>query len=163
MVNDGGGPKVTGIRQIVRFRELLHKWHSISLRRPKGEKCRKFLGISPSMNKRLRDSCVIGESDEENCGQSPEDLPDIPKGYLAVYVGPELRRFIIPTTYLSLPVFKALLEKAEEEFGFDPNGALTIPCEIETFKYILQALGHNQKSQDDERIDNLSKTINGWD
>ncbi|KAG9443707.1 hypothetical protein H6P81_015047 [Aristolochia fimbriata] len=144
MNNDGGGTKVSGIRQIVRFKELIQKWHNIALNQ-KGESSTKPSGIPPAINKRLRDSYVISESDEENSCQSPEHLPDIPKGYLAVYVGPELRRFIIPTSYLSLPVFKALLEKAEEEFGFDPNGALTLPCEIETFKYILQSVGHNHK------------------
>ncbi|KAL0426749.1 UNVERIFIED_CONTAM: Auxin-induced protein 15A [Sesamum latifolium] len=75
---------------------------------------------------------------------------DVPRGYLAVYVGPELRRFIIPTSYLSDPLFKVLLEKVEEEFGFDHSGGLTIPCDIETFKYLLQCMENHRKEQADQ-------------
>ncbi|EPS70661.1 hypothetical protein M569_04099 [Genlisea aurea] len=88
---------------------------------------------------RLRNFTLHFDSDEESCHSL--DIPnDIPRGYLPVYVGPENRRFIIPTSYLSDPLFKLLLEKVEEEFGFDHGGALTIPCDIETFKYLLQCM-----------------------
>ncbi|KAB5514171.1 hypothetical protein DKX38_028077 [Salix brachista] len=68
-------------------------------------------------------------------------------------VGPELRRFIIPTSYLSHSLFKVLLEKVEEEFGLDHTGALTIPCEIETFKYLLQCMENHPKDHKDEGPD----------
>ncbi|KAL5183858.1 Auxin-induced protein 6B [Glycine soja] len=42
-------------------------------------------------------------------------------------LGPELRRFIIPTSYLSHTLFKVLLEKVAEEFGWKHrNGGRTI-------------------------------------
>ncbi|KAL2326742.1 hypothetical protein Fmac_020169 [Flemingia macrophylla] len=154
-----GGCKLTGIRQIVRLKAMLHKWHRVTLRSkvaskniilsPEHETINddKIMLMSPIINKRVVNvmSC---ESDEESC-QSPEPLPpvDVPKGYLAVYVGSELRRFIIPTSYLSHHLFKVLLEKAEEEFGFDHDGGLTLPCEIETFKYLLKCIENEQKEQ----------------
>ncbi|CAN0902429.1 Indole-3-acetic acid-induced protein ARG7 [Linum grandiflorum] len=61
---------------------------------------------------------------------------NVPKGFLAVYVGEELqrKRFVVPVFYLSQPLFQDLLSLAEEEFGFDhPMGGLTIPCSEETF------------------------------
>ncbi|KAM3695476.1 hypothetical protein ACJW31_07G134600 [Castanea mollissima] len=60
---------------------------------------------------------------------------DVPKGYLAVYVGEsEKKRFVIPISYLNQPTFQQLLNKAEEEFGFDhPMGGLTIPCSEDMF------------------------------
>ncbi|XP_062076956.1 auxin-induced protein 15A-like [Humulus lupulus] len=60
---------------------------------------------------------------------------DVPKGYLAVYVGKNrMKRFVIPVTYLNQPSFQDLLSQAEEEFGFDhPMGALTIPCAEDAF------------------------------
>ncbi|PIA43911.1 hypothetical protein AQUCO_01800156v1 [Aquilegia coerulea] len=61
----------------------------------------------------------------------------IPKGYLAVEVGPEMRRFVIPASYLSLPDFQVLMESVEEEFGFEQVGALKFPCEEEEFEDIL--------------------------
>ncbi|VVA96378.1 unnamed protein product [Arabis nemorensis] len=60
-----------------------------------------------------------------------------PKGFLAVYVGENLKkkqRYLVPVSYLNQPLFQSLLTKAEEEFGFDhPMGGLTIPCPEDTF------------------------------
>ncbi|OIT31028.1 PREDICTED: uncharacterized protein LOC109209225 [Nicotiana attenuata] len=160
MDDQGAGNKVTGIRQIVRLKELLHKWQNVTLS-PKANNNQNhctnghfqssnnsngniYGGISPAIMKRLKSSNICCDSDDESC-QSPEPPHGVPKGYLAVYVGPELRRFIIPTSYLSDPLFKVLLEKVEEEFGFDHTGGLTIPCEIETFKYLLQCMENHQR------------------
>ncbi|KAK4343331.1 hypothetical protein RND71_036425 [Anisodus tanguticus] len=147
-----GVTKFTGIRQIVRLKQLLQKWQNVTLNPIKGKnhpkivrtkssnrKDESYKGISPSISKRLR-----SDSDEDSC-HSPEPPHGVPRGYLAVYVGPELRRFIIPTSYLSDPLFKVLLEKVEEEIGFDHSGGLTIPCEIETFKFLLQCMENHQR------------------
>ncbi|XP_020203230.1 auxin-induced protein 10A5 [Cajanus cajan] len=59
---------------------------------------------------------------------------EVPKGYLAVYVGDKMRRFVIPVSYLNQPSFQELLSQAEEEFGYDhPTGGLTIPCQEDEF------------------------------
>ena len=60
---------------------------------------------------------------------------DVPKGYIAVYVGEsEKRRFVIPISFLNQPLFLELLSKAEEEFGYDhPMGGLTISCSEDIF------------------------------
>ena len=65
------------------------------------------------------------------------NVKEVPKGFLAVYVGPELRRFVIPTSYLSMPDFKALMEQMVDEFGFEQEGGLQIPCEEKDFEEIL--------------------------
>ncbi|KAL8236805.1 hypothetical protein R6Q59_017886 [Mikania micrantha] len=64
-------------------------------------------------------------------------------GSLAVYVGSERRRFVIPTRFLNLPVFVSLLNKAEEEFGFQTSGGLIIPCDVMFFKRLLKVLERN--------------------
>nr|XP_004500756.1 auxin-induced protein X10A-like [Cicer arietinum] len=47
---------------------------------------------------------------------------EVPKGYLAVYVGE------------NQPSFQELLSQAEEEFGYcHPMGGLTIPCKEDVF------------------------------
>ncbi|QHO55524.1 hypothetical protein S83_006781 [Arachis hypogaea] len=59
---------------------------------------------------------------------------NVPKGYLAVYVGDKMRRFVIPVCYLNQPSFQELLSQSEEEFGYDhPTGGLTIPCSEDAF------------------------------
>ncbi|TVU07729.1 hypothetical protein EJB05_41096, partial [Eragrostis curvula] len=62
----------------------------------------------------------------------------VPRGSFAVYVGDEMRRFVIPTEYLGHWAFAELLREAEEEFGFRHEGALRIPCDVEVFEGILR-------------------------
>ncbi|KAM3327997.1 auxin-responsive protein SAUR21-like [Capsicum galapagoense] len=59
----------------------------------------------------------------------------VPNGHCAVYVGEtQKKRFVVPVSYLSQPLFQDLLAKAEEEFGFDHQmGGLTIPCKEDVF------------------------------
>ncbi|AES89321.1 putative small auxin-up RNA [Medicago truncatula] len=59
---------------------------------------------------------------------------DVPKGYLAVYVGEKMKRFVIPVSYLNQTSFQKLLNQAEEQFEYDhPMGGLTIPCREDIF------------------------------
>lgn len=152
-MDQGGSSKVTGIRQIVRLKEILQKWQTVTLgSKPslpnKSDATDHHGSRSPIINRRIKD-IVSCDSDEDSC-QSPEPPCDVPKGYLAVYVGPELRRFIIPTSYLTHSLFKVLLEKAADEFGFDQSGGLTIPCEIETFKFLLKCMENQQNGHHED-------------
>ncbi|CAN6463614.1 unnamed protein product [Victoria cruziana] len=65
---------------------------------------------------------------------------DIPKGHFAVYVGEHRRRFLIPTSYLKSPTFQELLDKTEEEYGFQPEMGLTIPCSEGAFRALTMQL-----------------------
>lgn len=60
---------------------------------------------------------------------------NVPKGHVAVYVGEaQKKRFVVPISYLNHPSFLVLLNRAEEEFGYNhPMGGLTIPCKEEAF------------------------------
>jgi SAUR family protein len=43
---------------------------------------------------------------------------EVPKGFLAVYVGQKMKRFLIPVSFLNESLFQELLSQAEEEFGY---------------------------------------------
>ncbi|PHU22050.1 Auxin-responsive protein SAUR20 [Capsicum chinense] len=60
---------------------------------------------------------------------------DVPKGHFAVYVGEtQKKRFVIPISFLSEPLFQNLLSEVEEEFGFNhPMGGVAIPCSEDFF------------------------------
>ncbi|XP_020538771.1 auxin-responsive protein SAUR21 [Jatropha curcas] len=60
---------------------------------------------------------------------------NVPKGHIAIYVGEyQKKRFIVPISYINHPLFVDLLNRAEEEFGFNhPMGGLTIPCQEHVF------------------------------
>ncbi|KHN29233.1 Indole-3-acetic acid-induced protein ARG7 [Glycine soja] len=73
--------------------------------------------------------------------QASSKVLDAPKGYLAVYVGEKMKRFVIPMSYLNQPSFQDLLSRAEEEFGYDhPMGGLTIPFSKDVFQHITSCL-----------------------
>ncbi|CAH8355777.1 unnamed protein product [Eruca vesicaria subsp. sativa] len=64
---------------------------------------------------------------------------DVPKGFLAIKVGSqgeEQQRFVVPVLYFNHPLFMQLLKEAEDEYGFDQKGTITIPCEVAEFLYV---------------------------
>ncbi|VFR03596.1 unnamed protein product [Cuscuta campestris] len=74
-------------------------------------------------------------------GYDEEGLPiDVPKGHFAVYVGENRTRYIVPISFLAEPEFQILLHAAEEEFGFDHDMGLTIPCDEYVFESLTSAL-----------------------
>ncbi|XP_009802208.1 auxin-responsive protein SAUR50-like [Nicotiana sylvestris] len=76
-----------------------------------------------------------GYDDDEDC------LPiDVPKGHFAVYVGENRTRYIIPISFLTHPQFQSLLRCAEEEFGFNHDMGITIPCEEVVFRSLTNSI-----------------------
>lgn len=82
---------------------------------------------------------------------SSEELADIlgqnvalaPKGHFAVLAGKgdeeaELKRFVVELRYLRNPALLKLLKEAEEEYGFQQEGALVVPCRPEELQRILE-------------------------
>lgn len=67
-----------------------------------------------------------------------------PQGCFSVYVGPEKERFVIKTEYANHPLFKMLLEEAEMEYGYNPNGPIALPCEVELFHKILNEMDSDE-------------------
>lgn len=65
-------------------------------------------------------------------------IRDVPKGCLAIKVGQgeEQQRVVVPVIYFNHPLFMQLLKEAEEEYGFDQKGTITIPCHVEEFRYV---------------------------
>ncbi|XP_004982635.1 auxin-responsive protein SAUR32 [Setaria italica] len=68
--------------------------------------------------------------------QQQQMVPVAPKGCVTVRVGAEgeeQRRFAVPLGHLKHPLFGALLEEAEREYGFRHQGAIAIPCRVDRF------------------------------
>ncbi|KAF5473876.1 hypothetical protein F2P56_005829 [Juglans regia] len=78
--------------------------------------------------------CLLQEFEEG----SPSSTT--PTGFFAVYVGDERQRFVVPTGFLSHPLFKMLLEKSCNEFGFEQSTGLVVPCSVSTFQEVLNAV-----------------------
>ncbi|RVX12294.1 Auxin-responsive protein SAUR67 [Vitis vinifera] len=69
--------------------------------------------------------------DADNCSTSVAD-----KGHFVVYTT-DKRRFMIPLAYLSNNILRELFKMAEEEFGLQSNGPITLPCDSVFMEYIL--------------------------
>nr|XP_004500750.2 auxin-induced protein 6B-like [Cicer arietinum] len=76
-----------------------------------------------------------------SASQTSNKEVEVTKGYLAVYVGEEMKSFLIPVSFLNQPSFQELLSQAEEEFGYcHPMGGLTIPCKQDVFLHTTSHL-----------------------
>ncbi|XP_061336547.1 protein SMALL AUXIN UP-REGULATED RNA 51-like [Gastrolobium bilobum] len=124
--------KSNKIREIVRLQQILKKWRRLAISSKTSTSNNNSSSSSSSKSiKFLKRTLSLSERE----GGSNNVVP---KGYLAVCVGEELKRFIIPTEYLGHESFQILLKEAEEEFGFQQTGVLRIPCEASVFESILK-------------------------
>ena len=95
---------------------------------------RRMLGWGRSLARRMRLLPRRGERLLEDAGEATT-----PKGQVAVYVGGdepggESMRYVVPVVYFNHPLFGELLREAEEEFGFEHPGGITIPCAATRFE-----------------------------
>ncbi|KAJ3692657.1 hypothetical protein LUZ60_011752 [Juncus effusus] len=81
---------------------------------------------------------------------------DVPAGHVAISVNSQ--RFIVRTTYLNHPSFRQLLHLAEEEYGFNNNGPLELPCDETLFRVVLR---HVSSSKRGVSLDELRKGVCG--
>ncbi|XP_055834873.1 protein SMALL AUXIN UP-REGULATED RNA 51-like [Solanum dulcamara] len=96
-----------------------------------------------AMLKQILKRCSsLGKKSSTNGYQEEQEgLPmDVPKGHFVVYVGENRTRYIVPISILSRPEFRVLLQRAEEEFGFDHDMGLTIPCDEDFFESLTSSM-----------------------
>ncbi|CAN0859310.1 Protein SMALL AUXIN UP-REGULATED RNA 12 [Linum grandiflorum] len=122
--------KSNKITEIVRLQQILKKWRKIA---NSSKTSSSSIPASSKSIKFLKRTLSLSESSADASSSSP-----VPKGFLAVSVGEEQKRFTIPTEYLSHSAFHILLREAEEEFGFQQAGILRIPCEVAVFESVLR-------------------------
>ncbi|KAI3785897.1 hypothetical protein L1987_45023 [Smallanthus sonchifolius] len=60
-----------------------------------------------------------------------------PEGFFPVYVGPDKQRFAVKTKYVNHPLFTMLLEDAETEYGYNCDGPILLPCDVDLFYKVL--------------------------
>ncbi|CAH8388327.1 unnamed protein product [Eruca vesicaria subsp. sativa] len=130
------------IREIVKLQQILKKWRKVAQ------------ASKQANNNKINNEEDINTISKSGSGSksikflkrtlSFTDVTAVPKGYLAVSVGKEEKRYKIPTEYLTHQAFQALLREAEEEFGFQQAGVLKIPCEVAVFESILKVMEDNK-------------------
>lgn len=116
---------------------------------------------------RLNRSLSLGRksdsySDEVDEVNDSNNVPeDVKEGHFAVIAmkGEQPKRFVISLSYLSHPRFLKLLERAAEEYGFDHEGALTIPCRPSELEMILAERWQDQDGESSDNGDVLTELL----
>ncbi|KAL4584738.1 hypothetical protein LXL04_009347 [Taraxacum kok-saghyz] len=70
-----------------------------------------------------------------------------PEGCFPVCVGPVKQRFSVKIKYASHPLFTMLLEDAEREYGYNFDGPILLPCDVNLFKKVLAEIEGEEKGQ----------------
>lgn len=91
--------------------------------------------------------------EDEVSGSTYVPPADVKEGHFAVIAVDhgEPKRFVVPINFLTHPPFLSLLEQAAEEYGFDHDGALTIPCRPSDLERILTEQWREERDERDER------------
>ncbi|KAH7564839.1 hypothetical protein JRO89_XS09G0037000 [Xanthoceras sorbifolium] len=136
--------KSNKITDIVRLQQLLKKWKKLANSSSSSSKTTSSSSSSSmncSSNNATKSIKFLKKTlSFSDVSTASNDVVVVPKGFLAVCVGRELKRFIIPTEYLSHQAFGIFLREAEEQFGFQQEGVLKIPCEVHVFEKILKVV-----------------------
>ncbi|KAK9072200.1 hypothetical protein SSX86_008632 [Deinandra increscens subsp. villosa] len=79
----------------------------------------------------------------------------VPEGYLPLYVGDEMERFVVNADLLNHPLFINLLDKSAQEYGYQQKGVLRIPCHVIIFRRLMEALRVGEEASNDVKIHRL--------
>ncbi|CAN8229816.1 unnamed protein product [Cochlearia groenlandica] len=137
--------KSNKIKEIVKLQQILKKWRKLAHQSKQTTTNYNKISCSEHNNNESKGIKFL-----KRTLSFTDTTTSIPKGYLAVSVGKEEKRYKIPTEYLSHQAFHVLLLEAEEEFGFQQAGVLKIPCEVAMFETILKIMedDNNMTSQE---------------
>ncbi|GAB2222846.1 hypothetical protein Droror1_Dr00016974 [Drosera rotundifolia] len=67
-------------------------------------------------------------------------MSSVPPGHFPVYVGDEMERFVVNAEMLRHPVFVRLLRRSAQEYGYEQQGVIRIPCRVVVFEQLLEAV-----------------------
>ncbi|CAM8913385.1 unnamed protein product [Rhodiola kirilowii] len=139
--------KSNKITDIVKLQRILKKWRRIADSSKNNKTPGSGGGSSGSSNSNGSKGISFLKrtlSFNNNVALSGSSSDTVPKGYISVCVGEEMKKFHIPMDYLGHQAFGLLLREAEEEFGFQQEGVLRIPCDVSMFESILKVIEKKQ-------------------
>ncbi|CAI0555554.1 unnamed protein product [Linum tenue] len=97
---------------------------------------------------------LVKAARRSSCGKA------VPHGYVPVYVGDEMERFVVSAELLNHPVFVGLLNKSAQEYGYEQQGGLRIPCHVLVFERVMEAIRLGLESHDlDDLLGSCSASV----
>lgn len=155
--------KSNKIRDIVRLQQMLKKWKKAATATKNNDNNNKNDDVAAPISNNNNKTSTKGLnkflkktlSFSDISSQQGQEVDVVKKGYLAVWVGRDdedgMKKFVIPTDYLAHEAFSVLLRDAEEEFGFQQEGILKIPCDIPLFEEILRRMMPDNNKKHSQR------------
>ncbi|KAK2391412.1 SAUR auxin-responsive protein family [Trifolium repens] len=101
---------------------------------------RSFGGGGANSNMR---SLLLNKGTSKSFSQNVKgNILKTPNGCFSVYVGPQRQRFVVETKFVNHPLFKMLLDEAEVEYGFQNDGPIRLPCNVDLFYKVLAEMNN---------------------
>lgn len=113
------------------------------------------LGGGTNGNSRLNRRATYSKSLSENGKHQIA-----PSGCFSVFVGPQKERFVVKTEFVNHPLFKMLLDEAEMEYGFQSDGPIWLPCNVDLFYKVLAQM--KMDKEQDHNSNNISRGPKGF-
>ena len=111
---------------------------------------RRFLNLRAFLHAwRKLAAAAVADGEWSHLDGGGEAIPrDVPRGHTVVYVGEELRRHVVRVSSLDHPLFRELLDRARDEYGFAAADArLCIPCHEDVFLAVLCHVDADRESR----------------
>ncbi|XP_062204228.1 auxin-responsive protein SAUR71-like [Phragmites australis] len=122
-------------------------------------------GPSAPMRQMIRRLSRVGDCSSSSSSSSParrrggggggkKAHAGVPEGHVPVYVGGggegAEERFVVRTELLGAPALAELLGRAAQEYGYDHQGPLRIPCPVAVFRRALASVAADEEEEDGE-------------
>ncbi|XP_076891775.1 auxin-responsive protein SAUR71-like [Bidens hawaiensis] len=100
------------------------------------KRCRSF-----SRSSKVGSAKFLAKSNSWNGESSPNKKKIITlEGFFPVYVGPDKQRFAVKTKHVNHPLFSMLLEDVVTKYGYNSNGPILLPCDVDMFYKVLAGM-----------------------
>lgn len=115
----------------------------------------KIINLARCLSRGAKELCLHNSNSDPDyirLGQDPVETirsEGVPKGHLAVYVGEsndDTHRYLVPVIYCNHPLFGELLKEAENVYGFNHPGGITIPCGVSEFERVQTKIAAGEQS-----------------
>ncbi|KAG7954198.1 hypothetical protein I3843_11G003900 [Carya illinoinensis] len=110
--------------------------------------------VSSLTRSKSRD-CIAKPNSKNQFESRKNKSKAVPEGCFAVYVGAQKQRFVVKTKLVNHPLFKMLLDDAELEYGYNSEGPILLPCEVELFYKVLEEMKYSRRDEIFSPVQNL--------
>ncbi|CAI9772815.1 unnamed protein product [Fraxinus pennsylvanica] len=112
---------------------------------------RKCKTLSRQLTRTSSYSSLRSKSTKEEKWGSATDMQD--HDYETIFVGSTRKRYMISTKYLNHPLLNALIEKSKQ----NPDGNLSVKCEVVLFDHLLWMLDNAEPNLTSDSLEELAE------